>query len=349
MKRFLIITAVVLGAIACTKNEVNTIDAPDQEINFSVANYVAQTKANGAFLGDSFGVFAWYDSQDTNNPDEQGQTFMVNEKVVPNAPGWTVDGKTYFWPKTGNIDFFAYAPYDETASRAWVACTNTTHTLAGSATIAGTEDYLYSSMAMNYTKNDPQYKVSPTNQDGVQVSDGVPILFHHALAKVTVMFKASTLADADTKTTWKITVNSADFIDVVKDGTLVMPLASTSAGVQEWTLPTNSIWAPGSSKENLNAASNQELTTEAVSQTGKIIERTVLPQDLSTVSLKINYTIKAYNDGTLYSTETIEETKKLSEIFNAYWQMNKKYVYTVTISPSESIIYFDPAVADWED
>lgn len=364
MKKYFIIAASALVAMcACTKNEVNTIDAPDQEISFQVANYLSQTKADAvAFTGDSFGVYAFYDS-DATNATEQGQTFMANEKVVPSHPGWQVEGQTYYWPKSGNIDFFAYAPY--ATSGAWVTYTNSNHKLAGSFTsTTGEEDYLYSSMAMNYTNNDPKYKVSPTDQDGVKVSDGVPILFHHALAKLTVKFAAAQLDDkegeADTDyTRWEITVNTAEFKSVVKTGTLSMTLTTFTAGVQDWPLPTDKIWTPSDAADKvaLNAANAQELTLTATTQDGKLDEYTVLPQALAGMIFHINYTIKAYkNESTTpYSTETIDEELPVAGtdgIFKAAgnnWEMNKKYTYTVTIAPSTSIMYFDPAVAPWDD
>lgn len=366
MKKYFIIAASALVAMcACSKTEVNTIDAPDQEINFQVANYLSQTKADEvAFTGDSFGVYAFYDSDATNATAEQGQTFMANEKVVPSHPGWQVEGKTYYWPKSGNIDFFAYAPY--AASGAWVTYKNSDHTLAGSFTsTTGEEDYLYSSMAMNYTNNDPKYKVSPTDQDGVKVSDGVPILFHHALAKLTVKFAAAQLDDKDGETDtdytrWEITVNTAEFKSVVKKGTLSMDLSSTEAGVQAWDLPTNKVWTPSdvaADKVALNAANAQALTLTATTQDGKLSEYTVLPQALAGMIFHINYTIKAYkNESTTpYSTETIDEKLPVAGtdgIFKAAgnnWEMNKKYTYTVTIAPSTSIMYFDPAVAPWDE
>lgn len=365
MKKYFVIAAAALVAMcACTKNEVAQLEV-NEEISFKVANYLSQTKAGEvAFTGESFGVYAYYDSGASNTASEQGQTFMANEKVVPAAPGWQVEGKTYYWPKSGNIDFFAYAPY--ASSGAWVAYKNSDHTLAGNFTSAtGAEDYLYSSMAMNYTKNDPQYKVSDTDQDNVKVSDGVPVLFHHALAKLTVKFAASQLDDKEGEedtdyTRWEITVNTAEFASVVKKGSLSMNLSSTEAGVQAWTLPDNKIWTPSSEdadKAALNAATAQELTTTATTQDGKLAEWTVLPQALSAINFHINYTIKAYkNDSTdPYSTETIDEVLPIAGddgIFKAagnYWEMNKKYTYTVTIAPSTSIIYFDPAVAPWDE
>ena len=145
-----------------------------------------------------------------------------------------------------------------------------------------------------------------------------------------------------------------------KSRVLSMNLSSTEAGVQAWTLPTNKVWTPSAvetDKVALNAANAQELTLTATTQSGKLAEWTVLPQALSGMIFHINYTIKAYkNESTTpYSTETIDEELPVAGtdgIFKAAgenWEMNKKYTYTVTIAPSTSIMYFDPAVAPWDE
>lgn len=362
MKKYFIIAAAALVAMcACTKNEINTL--PDQEINFQVANYMAQTKAGEvAFTGDCFGVSAWYTSG--NKEDDTDQEFMVNEIVKPNLPGWKVDGKTYFWPKTGDIDFFAYAPA-VSGTAPWAVRDVKAGKLNGSIlSVTGTEDYMYSSMAMNYSRNAPEYKVSYGPDGETKVSDGVPVLFHHALSKVTVKFLADPLEMKDeagtTVATWEVFVNEANFTNVVTGGTLEMALPSASGtGVVDWTLPENNIWTPAKIKSDLVAiGKGQQLTNEATAYVLGADEEglgwTVLPQALENIEFHISYTIKAYNGGEEpYSVETIEvslpisgEGSLFSPDFN-YWEMNKRYVYTVTISPSTSEIYFDPAVEPW--
>lgn len=357
MKKIFIIAAIVLGAVACTKNEVAPA-AADQGISFQVASYLNQTKANVEFTGESFGVYAWYDSENTNVAAEQNQPMMVNETVKFADSNWKTVGKTYYWPKTGDVDFFAYAP---TAASPWVSCNDVDHKIsATNLAITGTEDFMYSSMAMNYNAN-----VDPAKYTDISgVSAGVPILFHHALAKLTVKFGATVLEKDDNK--WEITVNKAEFVKVCTKGSLEMSMNSTPAkGVIGWTLPQNSIWTPSTSaddKTDLQAVktSGQALTTTLTAYT--LNEYTVLPQDLTGMKFHINFTIKASNDGgaTYYSTETVDRTYnvavKAAETdpdpafadAGAYWKMNSKITYNVTIAPnSTNEIYFDPAVEDW--
>ena len=347
-----------MSLCACTKTETAAPEN-DQEINFQVTNYLNQTKANVAFTGDSFGVYAWYDSEAS---DGQNQIFMENETVKPSGTDWKVDGKTFFWPKTGDVDFFAYAP---TADEPWITCDDANNkVIAPATTIAGTEDYMYSSMAMNYSNN-----VNPATYQTVSgVEAGVPILFHHALAKLTVNFAASVLEKSGN--IWTITVNKAEFVKVCTKGSLEMDMDETpTTGVVGWTLPDPAIWTPSTvESDNIDLqavpAAGKVLTTTMAA--GTLNEYSVLPQDLAGMNFHINFTIKASNDGgkTWYSTEVIDrtypvidtvdpedETKTIAGAFTAAgnnWLMNTKYVYNVTISPnSTDEVLFDPAVVDW--
>lgn len=344
MKKYIIIAAALAAVCACSKNE--PAQTAQKEISFQKASYLSQTKADGDPIeydeDETFGVYAWFDSE---NAAEQNQAFMVNETVGYTGSEWKVVGKTYYWPKTGNVDFFAYAP---TAEKPWITCDDEKHILtAAETTIAGTEDYMYSSMAMDYNENVETY-----------FTTGVPVLFHHALAKLTVNFKAGKLVDPENEdNVWEITVNQAEFLKVCNAGSLTLAMAEdteTAPEVIEWTLPTNAIWTPSTATEaktDLQAAANLPLTEEFAADL--LDEYTVLPQDLAGMNFHINFTIKASNDGgdNFYSTETVDRTYTVTEAFadaGNFWKMNTKVTYNVTITPSSDEILFDPAVVDWE-
>jgi hypothetical protein len=102
-------------------------------------------------------------------------------------------------------------------------------------------------------------------------------------------------------------------------------------------------------------------------------EITVLPQDLTATTgtnarFAINYTLKHYyKDGSDWK-EQIYETVNLFDAPTSdpgdylgsvaltdftsssvsAWNMNYKYIYTVTIKPNKTVT-FDPAVVAWED
>lgn len=358
MNKYIIMASFALGAIltGCTKNEV-ALSEGDREINFQVANYASQTKANSGFgVENTFGVYSWFDGEQQN---EKDQTMMVNECVSyvssETSSQWKPAG-TYYWPKTGDVDFFAYAPYADTkkSQTPWISIDDNAHKLTAARTvIEGYEDYMYSSMAMNYSAN-------PNAAYGFYgVTAGVPILFHHALAKLTVEFAASEVAMGTT--VWDITVNSAEFVNVCNAGTLAMdieipaekPNILNETGLVGWTLPENSIWAGSTAPADSSAlkiAENFLLTKEFSAD--KINGRAVLPQNLAKMKFHINFTIKASNDGrqSYYSTETIDRTYDVATIFSeagSFWKMNTDVTYRITIAPNTEEVYFDPAVDAW--
>lgn len=331
-----------------------------------MAKYPSQTKATGdtvAFTGTSFGVYAWYDAKN-NITAESHQSFMDNVKIAPASAATQTAGTTwkavdgvYFWPKSGDIDFISYYPYvapSEENVAPWITINDAANQITGTFfSEDGNEDYMYSDFSEDYSGNAKEFFVT-----------GVPVLFHHALAQVTVNFKAETLGVVEGND-WKIVVHNAEFVGLHSAGTVTLNLPAdrkSGTGVKGWTLPTNEIWTATDDADDIIAADEYELTTDFVAPV--LDGYTVLPQSLAGKTFHINYTIQASNDGKAkdasdkkyYSTETIDkylkldDTKELGLPVGPYWQMNKKIQYNITISPnSTNQVTFDPAVVDWDD
>ena len=190
MKKSLsIIALAALAFVGCSKV---TADAPisktedkGQEINFQVATYMGQTKAENTTYPNnvSFGTYAWYNG--TGTPTPAPAKFMENQQISYQTGVWKAKGQTYYWPKTGNIDFISYSPYDSTTP--WLNVTANTLT-ASTTGVAANDDYLYSDKALAQTQN--------TNP-GAYYTAGVPTLFHHALCKVCVKIKVAKTKNAE--------------------------------------------------------------------------------------------------------------------------------------------------------
>ena len=139
-KYFIIAAAAVVAMAACSK--VDAVDnAPAKKISFEVASYVPQTKANGSLANSEDQIFdfhtyayqfpalgtpvvfmseiiyAWKSATDHSNTNKAAATA---DNIVEWAP---VDD--YFWPKTGTINFYSYAgtltPDEDTAADAAAA------------------------------------------------------------------------------------------------------------------------------------------------------------------------------------------------------------------------------------
>ncbi len=353
MKKCFWLAIPVMAVMAsCTSSEEDVLVAVNPEVTFQVANYLSQTKAEATFPAtEKFGVYAWYDAE---NGGATHQVFMDNETVAKSSSDseWRTS-KVYYWPKTGNIDFIGYYPQSATP---WITIGNNEGGLANLflgiiKNSDGTEDYMYADKAVDYTQNN-----NPAIYKETGNKLGVPILFHHALAKLNVKVKASKLEEGGTK--WDITVDEMTFKGLSTSGTLVFDLNAYSEGAAQqvgWT-PRNGIWNELSDAADVNAMKNATATPLTLKTTDQVTLNgyTVVPQPLSGKVLHVKYTIKTYNDGgtTPYSTEVVEKDIKLDADFTAvndYWRINNYVTYNLTIKPSENEILFDPSVAAWSE
>ena len=403
---FLSAAAAVMVPAACTKIEV---DIPDQKIEFQVASYVTQTKSSSpTFLGEltsaPFSIAeanVMFNSVAFINADQGGGNVAAPARFFGAAttnqietikyyPGSTVSTwepiHTYYWPKSkySSLDFFSWFDLNATDDNHVANATyaTNTYTLAWSGrTIALKDNVMYADPVWNQHSNTASTGVYGNN--GVQ--EGVPTLFHHALAQVRFQFKQATMSEADSKapgksTFWEVTVKNVAIPSskLVKTGSLSLTAAKNAA----WTTPANMIWTPGSdywASSDIflaNAANSTGITLTAAEQNFSPASEqmgdgyfTVLPQALGDdflLNFDITIVTKYGNtDGsdekTTISTETIRVRDfpaagaitangiqlNLMSTIGSYWQMNKKYTYLFNIDPRTSTILYDPAVENW--
>ena len=98
--------AAAILAAACTRVQV---ELPESEVSFQVASLRPDTKAVGDYTDIPFGAYAWFKGEDPAD----NTTFMTNQQVVFDATKnrWAPLGTTYYWPKSGSVDFICYSPY----------------------------------------------------------------------------------------------------------------------------------------------------------------------------------------------------------------------------------------------
>lgn len=354
MKKYIIpAIAALLALAACSKQD--TVQDTAREIGFQVANYV-QTKADASpvkFTNKDFGTYAWHHAEDG-----AVTAFIKNEQVGQKGSEWKTLNNTYYWPKSGSLDFISYSPFS--ADKA-PAVTETSIAWTGY-TVAG-DDLMYADKALDQTKN-----IIPGTYNAVSGANGVPTLFHHALAKLSFKVKATFLeytADDNnkSKTTWEVTLKSAKLSGIYNTGDLALALNTDKA-----TWKTDG-WKADASK----TAKEVELVTKtggvALTTTpqdlndGKSIF--VLPQALAAKAqaITVSFHIKTnLPNGNVYE-EDYNATLDLKDVSTlAAWGMNQNIIYTIRIKPtavaneedpymddpSDVIITFDPAQMDWE-
>ena len=372
MKKYIIIAAAAIAAMACSK----VVDAPEaqREISFTVANRV-QTKADYATTN-TFGTYAWYTANAASVAAATGSDhapFMINEDVGYTSSVWKTLHNTFYWPKTGSIDFISYSPFDGTNNTAdsKPAITQNTITYDDIDVTAVVIDYMYAD------------KVNcAINANTTPAQSAVPTVFRHALAKLSFKIAANFITDGDATnpTTWDVYVKSVKIsgfktigdcaLTLNADGTswdkpeTNISLTETPEIVYVWTnlsgtsaeqeLIPNASLTDNTKWIKLNAKDNPTTINPA---TGFVMPQ-VLAANTQKIELALHITTHLANGLDIEEDYNRElDLKDLSSL--KAWQMNQNIVYNIQIkpvayvntydNPNDVIITFDPSVADWTD
>lgn len=340
--------ALALALVLSSCSKVELVDS-GRTIAFQTASYATRIGIEGTVFptSESFGVYAWAEGT-------IGEYFMDNERIsYTPADGIWRPSTTYYWPKNTTIDFLGFYPYglsEVTPSRDKI--TYTAYDVE-----AGQEDVMYSSKAVGYGDN------PDGSGQGVDGSNGVPILFHHALSKVTVLAELAfdRIEEEDgTVYEWEVTVNKASINNFFKKGDAEFTLAEEpTEGLVDWIKPvdadTNRVWTNDGALTSRVA--DGPVTLKAENPTVIIPEFFTLPQALDTLgqSVTVYFNVKTKRNGKDFLSETLTRSAYLYLDEIPAWEINHKIIYKLVFSPIElgndgkpSIITFDPAVDDWE-
>ena len=338
-------------------------------------------------LTNDFGVYAFM-TNDTPwaewGTDNDLVVYMPGVQVSPvqsAGTAWAPVSK-YYWPKKGLLTFAAWSPFAATpSSYAWDADDDDENVFSKVFTYtdfevaskdSGDADYvdlMISDLAKNYTK---QKEADLVDADRHFADNGVPMLFRHILTKLVFQFKEA--AYPETYTTdpdgedgpkkptvdidqSSITITEVKLVNFVAKNTYSGGAwtVNTTAGDGEYVLSNPDVLKP------TNATGGENAKASAT-------EPMILPQTLmdkseeSYQALYIKYNITTYyNEGGEVTEEDVEATvpfygslidntdPDVPVAYDNKFEMNKKIVFTVTISPfANDEIKFDPAVVPWE-
>jgi len=364
MKKLAFIAAVAVAALASCAKQYDNLDS-QSEVVFQVNRYGAvATKADTTDYKDNyqnvpFGAYAWYKGVSAaDNTD-----FMVNQSVAYNSTKnvWAPQGTTYYWPKSGSIDFICYSPYtaDGTDAPLPVITESGISYPAWDVSANPTIDIMYADKVTGVSNNTTTYYYS-----------GVPTLFHHALAKVSFNIKQSyTSIDAETgdTTSWEITVEDIVLTGVLTTGSLNITLNDDGS----WNVPN--VWSSTGSTTDVDLL-DSAITLNGTNQ-GLVSDMMILPQSLTDgQKVTITVTIKTYRDNhdgngpQLVLTETnipIEGLLSGGSLDSIGVNQNVTYTFNVTpslgtstgtdvdgdgiIDMEPTMVYFDPAVTEWQN
>lgn len=393
-----VLTAAILAVttcafIGCTKNEVRSISDNPQAVRFLPLNGKHSTKVmvNGTTYPTNlpFGTLAYYLPSGKNwNANKADATLYIPISKVVNKSGaasgrvWEVEGKTYYWPKSGSLTFFAYSPFaHEDGTRLAVdKVYNTTHDdgihiLNYDVHAHQATDFMVADIAMDKTANESNGGYT-----------GVPIVFRHKLSQIVGINFQTVITNGTALEEYDYAHGHSEIARDLEAGDVVFKLkkvevknlytvgdyvySGTGAGSV-----ANDGWANQvpESKETYHWF-NKETSPEAFAGnttftlTYKTQDATrndyllILPQPLKTSApttptpattdplIHIEYQVLTYSDATHHSTENVSEDVYLYNIHNSAnaIEMNKKITYNFKINLEDRKIYWAPSVADWE-
>lgn len=381
-----VLTAAILAVttcafIGCTKNEVRSISDNPQAVRFLPLNGKHSTKAmvNGTNYPTDrpFGTLAYYLPSGNWNANMANATLyipismVVHKSDATGVSAWEVEGKTYYWPKSGTLTFFAYSPFSYAEGGDLVV-----EKLSGNDGIQienydvdthQNTDFMVADIAKNKTKNEPNGGYS-----------GVPIVFRHKLSQIvgikfqTVATNAGNLevhdyANGHSETAGNLGAGDVVFklkkVEVknlytignyVYSHTTADPVASD--GWMHQNSKKNYTWfdkAPeafdGNTKFDLTYKTQDNNRNEYLLVLPQPCNSTLTTTPAATDPLiHIEYQVLTYSDATNFSTENVTEDIYLYNIHSGAIDMNKKITYNFKINLEDRKIYWAPSVVDWE-
>lgn len=348
MKKLIVLLSAVAALAACSKNEVvPAVSGENVEISYKVA---PRTKAEPqAFDTDNvFASWAYYlpsgKNWESNHNDakiyigkegEEGATISYGNSV------WKDQTISYYWPKEGNLTFFAYSLNsnsltDKSGTDTHFTCLNhdSQYGIFGSLNLDThpNTDFLVADIAKDKTTNQNVYNFN-----------GVPTLFKHKLSRVKFAVKKKSDYPGAT-----ITLNSITFKNLVNGMTYTQYQKDAAKGIYtpDYLFPgtkrtdqkyTETAFEVSSSKAFDPVPDKNEVRYIYIPQDFKGVTET---DKIATIEVKYTVTFK---DGI---SETYTKTLNVKNIFDS-WEIGKRYTFNLIFSLDE--IKWAPAVGDWED
>lgn len=323
MNKKLMFAALGLGLIAtsCSQDEVVSMN-PDNAIAFR-ASTMSSTRASETTL-DNINAFTTYAYTSDGSQFMKEKVYREEVKDENEEVKWKYDGLKY-WPNTGTLDFYSYAPFDLNFATYTGAGEFGEFTIPTDA--SNQKDFLY---AVNTGLSK---QINP-----------VPVAFKHALSQI--IFNAKTTSNCNLTVTidkvsiCKVEQKAAGFKfenKSISDG-------GNSTTVGTWTAATTATQATFVTEFDaitlIGASQKEELTT---SLEGAMF---LLPQELTAWDVKdkngnpasqngayflVSCSIKDKDGKYIWGAAATDEdhgTKDVAIPLDVTWEMGKKYIYT---------------------
>ena len=295
-KSLFVALASVMLATSCSTDDLQSGGAWSKSqigVNPTIGKLVARASETTTANLSAFKTFSFLTDDSKNYMD--GVTYS-------NASGeWTTDAGTFYWPVTGDLNFYSYAP-ENPGSEGEVKVNPTEQKITGFVpytTAATQQDFIYSKATGNLASNG---------------TTGIDLNFEHALSEITVYAKNDNSA-------YTVEVSGVKLGNITSKGDFTFPTIAGDAAS----------WILGSEKADYTTEweSATTLTSTVSSLHASNTAFMLLPQQLEAVTkakdgnyiaLKVKITMQGgqvIHDGWAYVA------------IPTLWEMGKHYAYTL--------------------
>ena len=355
MKKLIVLFSAVAALAACSKNEMApAVSGENVEISYKVA---PRTKAETTQAFDTKNVFAswaYYLPKEKNWSANQAEAkIYIGEEGEEGATisyvnnVWKNKTTSYYWPKEGNLTFFAYSLNsnsltDPSGTDTHFTCLNhdSQYGIFGSLNLDThpNTDFLVADIAKDKTANQNVYNFN-----------GVPTLFKHKLSRVKFAVKKKSDYPGAT-----ITLNSITFKNLVNGMTYTQFWKDANKGIiPDYMNPGTARSDQEYTKTDFEVSSSKSFDPVHDANEVRYI---YIPQNFKDVkdvtkiaTIEVKYTVtlkKGISETDKGISETYTKTLNVKDIFDS-WEIGKRYTFNLIFSLDE--IKWAPAVGDWED
>ncbi len=330
-----LLSAAALLPLAGSCTKVETVQVESRiGLDYNVALEQPRTKAATAYsTSDTFKSYAWYlpngKSWDSNKAD--AVPYFSNVTVEFQTDKWRGADQSYYWPKEGSLSFWSYSPAS-LANKGNISVSKDGVTLTGWTVNASTNqdiDFMVADFVSDRTTNVKTYGYV-----------GVPTLFRHKLAKVTVNVSTASARSV----TNDVKLYKVSFKNVYTTGSFTMTQTTQTAKADE-------SWSDRSNLQEIviyENANGLELDLTAVNVTLNAKDLLAIPQVLNADSTRgTGNPVTLCLEYSMNSTTHATAERSLPEIKSQLWGIGQHITYSVVFGEENEPIEFSGSVGDW--
>ena len=323
---------------SCTKVETVQVESRIG-LDYNVALEQPRTKAATAYsTDDTFKSYAWYlPAGQAWAADKADAVAYFSEVTVEyQTDKWRGADQSYYWPKLGSLSFWSYSPAS-LATKGNISVTKDGVTLTGWTVDASTNqdiDFMVADFVSDRTTNVKTYGYA-----------GVPTLFRHKLAKVTVNVSTASARS----TTNDIKLYKVSFRNVYTTGSYSLTQTTQTAKADE-------SWSDRSNLQEIVIYENANgLELNLTAQNVTIIGTDGLAKDLLAIPQVLNADsargtgnpVTLCLEYSMNSTTHATAEKSLPDIKSQLWGIGQHITYNVVFGEENEPIEFSGSVGDW--